>query len=72
MERVMGIEPTLPAWEAGVLPLNYTRRILSVKLLAYLPCYLGARGVVAERRRGLWDDVRRLRDAGKIELGNEP
>lgn len=25
MERVMGIEPTLPAWKAGVLPLNYTR-----------------------------------------------
>ena len=25
MERVMGIEPTLPAWEADVLPLNYTR-----------------------------------------------
>jgi hypothetical protein len=25
MERVMGIEPTLPAWEAEVLPLNYTR-----------------------------------------------
>jgi hypothetical protein len=25
LERVMGIEPTLPAWEAGVLPLNYTR-----------------------------------------------
>jgi hypothetical protein len=25
MERVMGIEPTPPAWEAGVLPLNYTR-----------------------------------------------
>ena len=21
----MGIEPTLPAWEAGILPLNYTR-----------------------------------------------
>ena len=21
----MGIEPTLPAWEAEVLPLNYTR-----------------------------------------------
>ena len=21
----MGIEPTLPAWKAGVLPLNYTR-----------------------------------------------
>ena len=25
LERVMGIEPTYPAWEAGVLPLNYTR-----------------------------------------------
>ncbi len=27
MERVMGIEPTLAAWEAAVLPLNYTRRM---------------------------------------------
>ena len=26
LERVMGIEPTLAAWEAAVLPLNYTRR----------------------------------------------
>jgi hypothetical protein len=25
MERVMGIEPTLSAWKAEVLPLNYTR-----------------------------------------------
>jgi hypothetical protein len=25
MERVMGIEPTLLAWKAKVLPLNYTR-----------------------------------------------
>ena len=23
----MGIEPTYPAWKAGVLPLNYTRRV---------------------------------------------
>lgn len=23
LEQMMGIEPTLPAWEAGVLPLNY-------------------------------------------------
>ena len=31
-ERVMGIEPTYPAWKAGVLPLNYTRRyIISLK-----------------------------------------
>ena len=25
MERVKGIEPSLEAWEASVLPLNYTR-----------------------------------------------
>jgi hypothetical protein len=25
MERAMGIEPTLVAWEATVLPLNYAR-----------------------------------------------
>jgi hypothetical protein len=24
--RVDGIEPTTPAWKAGVLPLNYTRK----------------------------------------------
>ena len=29
VERVMGIEPTYPAWKAGVLPLNYTRRGVS-------------------------------------------
>ena len=23
----MGIEPTYPAWKAGVLPLNYTRKV---------------------------------------------
>ena len=28
MERVMGIEPTRPAWKAGILPLNYTRMAL--------------------------------------------
>ena len=25
MERLMGIEPTLKAWEASILPLNYSR-----------------------------------------------
>ena len=25
MERMMGVEPTLSAWEAGVLPMNYIR-----------------------------------------------
>ena len=28
-KRVMGIEPTYPAWKAGVLPLNYTRKVPS-------------------------------------------
>ena len=27
VERVMGIEPTYPAWKAGVLPMNYTRNL---------------------------------------------
>ena len=30
MERVKGIEPSQPAWKAGVLPLNYTRNIPNV------------------------------------------
>ena len=29
VERVAGIEPALPAWKAGVLPLNYTRAFRS-------------------------------------------
>ena len=32
MKRVMGIEPTYPAWKAGVLPLNYTRTNILVRL----------------------------------------
>jgi hypothetical protein len=28
MERVKGIEPSYAAWEAAVLPLNYTRVVL--------------------------------------------
>lgn len=27
MERVDGIEPTIPLWKSGVLPLNYTREV---------------------------------------------
>jgi hypothetical protein len=27
LERVKGIEPSYEAWEAAVLPLNYTRRV---------------------------------------------
>lgn len=38
-ERVMGIEPTYPAWKAGVLPLNYTRinAYINLKTLIILP-----------------------------------
>ena len=36
MERVMGIEPTLFAWEARVLPLNDTRKCFSLASLASL------------------------------------
>ncbi|CAG9712770.1 hypothetical protein CNEO3_1500006 [Clostridium neonatale] len=32
MERVVGIEPTLPAWKAGVLPI-YDTRILNFNYL---------------------------------------
>ncbi len=32
MERVMGIEPTSKAWEAVVLPLNYTRTHVTILL----------------------------------------
>jgi hypothetical protein len=31
MERVMGIEPTFEAWEAPVLPLNYTRKMVAAR-----------------------------------------
>ena len=41
-ERVMGIEPTYPAWKAGVLPLNYTRMcylIYDMHLCAFICLY---------------------------------
>ena len=34
MERVTGIGPAYPAWKAGVLPLNYTRKSLSIAVSA--------------------------------------
>jgi hypothetical protein len=37
MERVKGIEPVYKAWEAFVLPLNYTRM---ADLQSMLPIYL--------------------------------
>ena len=32
LERVMGIEPTYPAWKAGVLPLNYARMAVPINV----------------------------------------
>jgi hypothetical protein len=30
MERVVGIEPTFPAWKAGVLPIYDTRMVIFI------------------------------------------
>ena len=30
LERVMGIEPTSQAWEARILPMNYTRKSVAI------------------------------------------
>ena len=38
LERVMGIEPTQPAWKAGILPLNYTR--IATLILALHSCFV--------------------------------
>ena len=32
LERAMGIEPTYPAWKAGVLPLNYARMAVPIDI----------------------------------------
>ena len=52
MERVMGIEPTYPAWKAGVLPLNYTRSYEIINL------HPSMRAIDGARTRGL--------DLGKV------
>jgi hypothetical protein len=49
MERVMGIEPTLAAWEAAVLPLNYTRAWGDSTRLSRGPPIAGARAVLSVR-----------------------
>ena len=42
VERAKGIEPSYEAWEAAVLPLNYTREIYLFDFIAFLslsPCF---------------------------------
>ncbi len=36
----MGIEPTRPAWKAGILPLNYTRIVFLMPLEQVLAYYI--------------------------------
>ena len=50
MERVMGIEPTLVAWEATVLPLNYTRAAADFMHPARRPATLGKRQAILTER----------------------
>ena len=63
MERVMGIEPTRPAWKAGVLPLNYTRTYVTASTMiahsripcqepfcGFLPCFCRIVKQIGQRR----------------------
>jgi hypothetical protein len=52
-ERVMGIEPTLPAWKAGTLPLSYTRGLFR-SVLRVSRARSGLGGLVADHS----DDTR--------------
>ena len=45
VERAKGIEPSYPAWEAGILPLNYARiifiRYVTSTFLNLVPLFFG-------------------------------
>ena len=49
VERVMGIEPTYPAWKAGVLPLNYARRAVPMFSLKIIPRFLPLVNIFAQK-----------------------
>ena len=38
LEQATGIEPAAPAWEAGVLPLDYIRTVYMIIALIYTVC----------------------------------
>jgi hypothetical protein len=61
MERVMGIEPTLAAWEAAVLPLNYTRIFLVIQEFAPHGACIAATAVTSARARGELKSTARAR-----------
>lgn len=70
LERVTGIEPAFSAWEADVLPLNYTRKVRrhpsetrgaqvsrpghTFKLNEVRKCSNGNNGYFCFRRNGEW------------------
>ena len=49
LERAMGIEPTYPAWKAGVLPLNYARRAVPMFSLKIIPRFLPLVNIFAQK-----------------------
>ena len=62
-KRVMGIEPTYPAWKAGVLPLNYTR--ISIGVTGFEPATSWSqtrRSSQAEPHPDVFFMLRHLRD----------
>jgi hypothetical protein len=67
MERVKGIEPSYAAWEAAVLPLNYTR-LHAIKN----PAYGVARGFYAKKLSFTSVSNIRSRSLAPSLLGKEP
>ena len=55
-KRVMGIEPTYPAWKAGVLPLNYTRMVAETVFVYSI-------GVTGFEPAASWSQTRRSSQA---------
>ena len=53
----MGIEPTYPAWKAGVLPLNYTRIFAETVKVVY------SIGVTGFEPAASWSQTRRSSQA---------
>ena len=58
VERMKGVEPSCPAWEAGVLPMNYTRiliciddTILSALFPVFVKSYLNLKSPVPSNQK---------------------
>ena len=61
LERVMGVEPTLSAWKAEVLPLNYTRALIPTRRwLMATACDPGEPAFQTNWWRGEDSNLRRL------------